>query len=446
MLLHILGVSHRVASAAEREAWALHPSEWPAFYDKLRPLQKAGTFSEALFLSTCNRAEWYLVTSDEGKVLSEREMAEWFFKSHPRGDDLTSGDVQGGAPYFYQGREAIQHLLRVTCGLDSLILGEQDITHQVKQAFQYATGQGMVGSFLNRLFEQALRAAKRVRFETAIGARSVSVASVAVRLMLKMTSQIFEERSNQRVLVLGSGRVGKQVMDHVLSAGPWQGIEWVGRRVEKVEALIAAQGRPCSIRPFGLNEWIRVSSEVLVHADIVFSALALTEPLECFSVQCMRQVIRHRRYKPLLIFDLGLPRNVPLAVKTLEDVFYVDMDTLAESVEHNRQLRALSVQQAHLILNDHSQDFWAWYQERQARGLIRQYRREAEHMRLRSIQQAQAALRRGDSVEGVLNQLADTLTKRLIHPAYVALKKAARCSELSSESVLMWLESLMDKA
>jgi glutamyl-tRNA reductase len=236
-------------------------------------------------------------------------------------------DTNALRPHLYvrQGAEAVRHLFAVASGLDSMVLGETEITGQVKQAYQNAQAARLTGKYLNRIFQTALQTAKAVRTETQVGRGATSVGSVAVELAEK----IFQgDLSNHSVLILGAGKMGEACVRHLAKKGV-QAVSVANRSLEKAEALASEfGGRPVAFE----NRY-----SAMLEADIVVSSTGAAGTVVDYAE--LQQVMRARRGKPLFLVDIAVPRDIDPAVQKLENVYLYDIDDLEMLVRENMRVR-----------------------------------------------------------------------------------------------------------
>lgn len=282
MTLAMIGLSHRRAPIEVREKFAKP--------DAAKLIAATGA-REGVVVSTCNRVEVYVA-----------------------GDDLRPGEVGfGELAYVKRDREAVEHLFRVAAGLDAMVVGETEVIGQVKTAYQAALDAGRTGRVLNPLFQRALKVAKRVHTETRINEGGASVASVAARL----AERIFEDLARRRLLVLGAGETGLLTVRSFRHRGLKQ-IRILNRTVEK--AVEAA--RRFSAEAGGLDEVDARLSE----ADIVVTCLDVDAPY--IDAKRVRAAVGRRGGDPVLIIDLGVPRNVSAEADESDNVYLFDIDDL----------------------------------------------------------------------------------------------------------------------
>ncbi len=400
MTILTLGLNHKTAPVGTRERLSFGPD---VIVGALRSLTEQSPAQEALILSTCNRMEVYCAMDGGG---CEAALREWLGSFHGLEPQLFGQHL-----YYHQNRDAVRHLLRVASGLDSMVLGEPQILGQVKTAFQTANAAGSTGRMLGKLFQHTFSVAKQVRTDTAIGSSPVSVAFAAVSL----ARQIFSDLSQQTALLVGAGETIELAARHLHQQGIGR-IIVANRTVERAHN-VAQQFDGYAI---ALTEL----ANHLPEADIVVSSTA--SPLPVLGKGTVERALKKRRYRPVFMVDIAVPRDIEPEVGDLRDVYLYTVDDLQGVVEQGMRSRQQAAEQAMEIIELHTEEFMAWVRSLDAVSLIQDYRSRAEHTRDHLVERAQRQLNAGKPAEEVVCQLAHLLTNKLLHNPSVRLRRAGR--------------------
>ncbi len=330
----MIGVSHHSAPVEVRERLAFGPEEASAAVADLRD---SGALGEAVILSTCNRSEVYAVTQHGS---GEGVLRQWYAGFH----GFAPQDLDEWL-YTRRDRDAVRHLFRVASGLDSLLLGEAEILGQVREAYKAALEQHATGAVLNRLFQTALEAGKRVRTQTDLGTRPMSVALSGV----KLAERVFGKLAGRAALLLGAGAVAEQVAEHMHNRG--LGMLCVANRTAERGAELA--------RRFGgyVVDWSGLEG-ALREPEIVVSSVSGSERV--ITRALIERVMEARGNRELFIVDLGVPRNVEPAIADLYNAYLYNLDDLAAIVEQNKKARQDEIPRAEAIVSEHVAKFQMW--------------------------------------------------------------------------------------
>ncbi len=399
--LVLLGVSHHTAPVSLRERLNTLGHDPRA---TLLTLKAQPEVAEGMVLSTCNRVEIYGTGQPPGRVV------EAFHRVLDRPEI---------AQHLYErrGEDALRHLFRVASSLDSMVVGEPQILGQLKEAFTVARDAGATGDSLSRAVGRAFAVAKRVRTETEVGRSAVSMSKVAVELCRK----IFDSLSGKRVLLLGAGEMATLAARHLLAQGVAQ-VAIANRSLAHGTALAekldpgGARVRVCPIEQL---------VELLPQVDIVLAAtggdrFTLDRPM-------VRKAARLRRFRPLFLVDLSVPRAIDPTVRTLENVYLKDVDDIGAMLAQNSSQRASEAVRAEAIIDDEVEQFVRISRGREAVPVLAELRRWADAVAQaeigRTLGQIGAALdeRQRASVEA----MAQAIVKKLLHEPTSRLRQAA---------------------
>ncbi len=396
MSLVVLGLNHRTAPIEVREHIVFDAERLPRALVSLRALPGV---QEALIVSTCNRTELYCVGGDGADPLAAWLTAE-------------SGGNRALAECLYRidGPDAVRHVFSVAAGLDSLILGEPQILGQLKDSYRAAQKAGTAGALLNRLFQTTFSVAKRVRTETAIGASAVSVASAGIQL----ARRIFTDFERHTALLVGAGEMIELAARHLHT-------QKIGRMIIANRSANRAERLAEGLQASAIS--LDALETHLPAADIVISSTA--RPGHVIGLGHVRRALDERRRRPMFMLDLAVPRDIDPRVGALEDVYLYSIDDLRQVIDENVKARQEEAVVARRIIDADVTEFMTGLKVLEAVPMIRELRGRAEAARDQALEQARRLLAAGQSPEEVLEQLASTLTNRLLHAPSAALRDAA---------------------
>src|SRR5712692_1442331 len=324
--LFILGVNHQTAPVAVRERLAFANDEIVGALGRLK--QCAPALAEAALISTCNRVEIIGVTGDNARAAAE---ATGFLAS----DRGVASEAFAPALYNFAGREAARHLFRVGASLDSMVVGEPQILGQLKIAYAQAVEAGSAGLVLHRAFHKAFAVAKRVRKATLIGHGAVSVSSAAVSL----AGKIFDTLADKTVMLMGAGKMAELTARNLKRLGI-ESLLITSRTFDNAVALARDLGGTAV--PFdSFKPYLKI-------ADVVIGSLAATRPV--LGPEEFETIVRERRYRPMFLIDLGVPRNFDERLNSMENVYLYDIDDLGAVVTESREEREREAQKAATIV------------------------------------------------------------------------------------------------
>jgi glutamyl-tRNA reductase len=396
MPIIVCGINHKTAMLSLRER-VIFPLEKLPLY--LADLLAHENFREAVILSTCNRSEVYCDADAAEPLL------DWFCQQH----QITRAELEPSM-YVYHDEHAVQHLMQVACGLDSMVLGEAQILGQIKEAFSESCAAGSVGPLFNRLFQQVFAVAKEVRTNTSIGACPVSVASTAVNL----AKQAIPEFNAASVLVVGAGDTVDLVLKH-LKAHAISKLLIVNRNPQS--ATLLAKKYDARAYPFAKL------SQVLPLADIVITATGSTLPVLTKTI--IESSLSARQGRALNIIDIAVPRDVEATVSELTGVTLYCIDDLKEMIQHNMRGREHAADKAREVIQSKAIDFIAWLRSFDVVATtIRAYRKQIEDICYAEMTKSVQQLERGDDPAQVLASFAYAFTNKLLHSPSVQLRQA----------------------
>ena len=402
MPLQIIGINHKTAPVDIRERVVIPES---GIAKALLSLKSQQGVNAGIIVSTCNRTEIYCETEfDEPDSL-----IQWLAAHTGVAQKTIAGCV-----YHHLQEAAIQHILRVASGLDSMVLGEPQILGQFKSAYQASNDAGVLGAHLDRLFQHTFSVAKQVRSETSIGSSPVSIAYAAVTL----AKQIFSDLARQTALLIGAGETIELAARHLHNNGIGR-IIIANRSYEKAHEL-AKQFDGYAIE-------LKEIPSHLADADIVISSTAS----EAFIVHCddAKQATAKRRHQPILMIDIAVPRDIDPDIARLEDIYLYSIDDMQDIIQENMRSRQAAASEAEDIINEHVHQFMGWVRTRDAVPTIRGIRDAAEAIKMNALEKASKQIAQGKDSNDVIGQLAHNLTNTLIHNPCARLREAGSQQE-----------------
>lgn len=411
MMLLSAGVSHASASVELREKLVV-PSE--KLNVALECLVSNDVVSEAVVLSTCNRTEVYatVVTVTDGiRAIFD------FLQGLPGMKDADT-EALAQALVVKQGPGAVEHLFRVASSLDSIVLGEAQIIGQVRRAFAAAESAGAVGEVTRRLFRSALEVGKRVRDQTAIGCRSVSISTAAVQLAERELGTL----DGRRALVVGAGEMGMLALGYLKERGV-ENITVVNRTFKRAREAAARVG--------GKSVKIDQLEKELARADLVVACAGGEELLVTRAMMSRLLKKRIDGSHRLVTVDVGMPRAVDPECARMEGIVCFDLDDIGAEAAGNARIRAAESVRAEALVAEQVDDFLSWMQEQVVTPTVKQMHGKARdvcELEVARAAKALAALREGalsDGERAVLDSLANAVAKKLLHGPTARLRKQA---------------------
>ena len=401
MRLQILGLNHNTAPVEIREKVVFAGDEVGRALMRLTEIEGV---DEAVLLSTCNRTEFYIVTSDGGRD----RLRSWLH------DDRHLDPAFGESLFTMDAEEAIRHIFRVACGLDSMVLGEPQILGQLKDAFREAQHAGTVGKQLSRLFQHTFSVAKKVRTDTAIGANPVSVASAAVSL----AQQFFAGFSQHTALLVGAGVTIELVARHLV-AHKLGRLFIANRDVDRALRLAGEFG--------GFAVPLSELEGTLPEADILITSTASPEPI--ITRMHIEAAMRSRKHKPIFAVDIAVPRDIEADASELADVYLYTIDDLQKVIQEGQLSREEAALDANRILDEEIARYLGMERAKQVSPVITALREQAEFIRDEVMHEARRRLRKGVDTEEVIEYATASLMKKLLHKPSVRLREAGEADE-----------------
>ncbi len=408
-MIVVVGLSHRTAPVEVRERLVAGADALPAVLARLAGREE---LAEVMFLSTCNRVEVVALVHGEGGL--DRGIAA-IREELARHGGAASGEQL--APYLYEkrGDEAVRHVFRVAASLDSMVLGEPQILGQVKDAYDAAVAAGALRGTLARCVSRAFAVAKRVRTETAIGAGTVSISSVAVEL----ARRIFVDLDERVVLLLGAGEMAEAAA-RSLGKGA-RALRICNRSFDRAAAL--AREMQAAAVP-----WEGLDAE-LVQADVVVASTASAKPV--VTRDMVQRAMKARRGRSLLFVDIAVPRNVEPAVHAIDNVYVYNVDDLEEEVGRGMKARHAEVDAAEAIVADEVAQFLVWTRGLEVQPTVVALRTKARAVLLSELERSLGGRLKhlGEGDRAALTQMVESAVNKLLHAPTTKLKARAAESD-----------------
>jgi glutamyl-tRNA reductase len=394
-----IGISHKTAPVEVRERVALPD---PRAYEFMRDLRGAADVHEAVAISTCNRTELYLVVGDPVEAESAA-LAMLASQAGIRPTELTS------AIYSHRNCDAARHLYRVTAGLDSMVVGEAEVQGQVKRAYDGALAKETTGPLTNHLFKAALATGKRVRTETGIGERQLSLPSVAVAL----ARELLGELAGRRVVLIGTGETSELTARALADSGVRTMFVANRRRDRALSLARRFHGETVSS-----DELPRA----LERADIVVAATS--SPHLLLEAAELGEVMDERRHRPLLLIDLAVPRDIDASVAGIGGVSLYDVDDLQAVIARNRKVRQAEARKAEGIIEEEIQHFATWLGSLEVLPTLAALRARANEIAEVVVSENAGKWESvSDRDRERIDAVARTIVKRLLHEPTVRMKE-----------------------
>ncbi|MBW4618501.1 MAG: glutamyl-tRNA reductase [Cyanosarcina radialis HA8281-LM2] len=424
MNIAVIGLSHKTAPVEVREKLSIPE---PQAESAIASLRGYPHIEEVAILSTCNRLEIYIVTTETEPGI--REVTQ-FLAEHSK---LPLHHLRQHL-FVLLHQDAVTHLMRVAAGLDSLVLGEGQILAQVKQTHKLGQQYQGIGSILNRLFKQALTTGKRVRTETSIGTGAVSISSAAVEL-----AQIkVQNLAACRCAILGAGKMSRLLVQHLIAKGATK-ISIINRSLQRAEEL-ASQFSDAPLQLYPLAHMM----ETIASADLVFTSTAATEPL--LNRSKLEAVLAS--HQSLMLVDISVPRNVDADVNELENVRAFNVDDLKAVVAQNQESRRKMAQEAEALLEEEVEGFDVWWRSLETVPTISCLRDKMETIRAQELEKALSRLGSefAERHQEVIEALTRGIVNKILHDPMVQLRAQqdieARQKAMQALQMLFNLDSI----
>ncbi|MEI5905653.1 glutamyl-tRNA reductase [Bacillus spongiae] len=331
----VVGLNYKTAPVEIRERLSFNEAD---LANAMLALNKKKSLLENVIVSTCNRTEVYAVVDQlhTGRYYIKEFLSDWF-----------NIDKSEFSPFLfiYEGEGAVEHLFKVTCGLNSMVLGETQILGQIRNSFLLAQDAQATGTVFNQLFKQSLTLAKKAHSKTDIGANAVSVSYAAVELSKK----VFGSLHSKKVLILGAGKMGELAIENLQGSGV-KDVTVINRTYEKAVALAS--------RFNGKAKRLQELQCALIEADILISSTGAKDFV--INKDLMAGVVRLRKGRPLFLIDIAVPRDIDPTIADIESMFLYDIDDLEGIVQANLAQRQKAAEQIYLLIEEEIIGFNEW--------------------------------------------------------------------------------------
>ncbi len=406
--LRVVYCNHETANLDVRERLAFSSEE--QFGCAYRQLQESFPGVEVVIVSTCNRIEIYFATQQRGNLPGQDDVARFMAEFH----DVPLDDFINEIRHETE-REAVQHLFRVACSLDSMVLGEAQIVSQIKSAYQRAAEFDTVGPLTHHLFQSAMSIAGKVRTETRLSEGRISIASVAVG---EFGKSIFERFDNKSVLILGAGEMAEETLRYLKEEGVKE-ITVANRNFERGEQLASKWGG----RPIRFDQW----ESHLSTTDVIVSTTGATEPIISVDRFCeLRRQCPVQR--TLFILDLGAPRDFSPEIAAVDDnVFLYDIDDLEQTCQRNRQARKKEMLKANNLVRLASDQFMHEFYHRETSPIVKELRETWHEIGRSELNRLFKKLDHvSDQDKQQIEQTINRIVNKLLHPPLETIKHQSK--------------------
>ncbi len=425
MNIAVIGLSHKTATVEVLEKLSIPETQ---IEQAITQLCNSTSAQEVAILSTCNRLEIYVVTTEMQPGI--QEVTQFLSNS----SKIPLNQLR---PHLFilLHEDCIMHLMRVAAGLDSLVLGEGQILAQVKQTHKLGQQYKGIGRILNRLFKQAVTAGKRVRTETSIGAGAVSISSAAVEL----AQMKLENLANYRVAIVGAGKMSKLLVQHLLAKDA-EKISIINRSIEGAQELANAF-KDADIKVNYLSEM----SQVIANYDLVFTSTGATEPI--LDKGKLEAILDPNQ--PVMLVDISVPRNIAADVSELPNVRCFNVDDLKVVVDQNQESRRQIAMEAEVLLEEELEAFNVWWRNLETVPTINSLRAKIESIREQELEKALSRLgsELAEKHQEVIEALTRGIVNKILHDPMVQLRAQqdieARRHAMQTLQFLFNLESEM---
>jgi glutamyl-tRNA reductase len=392
-MLTVATMSHHTAPIGVREQLSIAAEDVGAAITRAK-----ASLGQVAIIATCNRLELYAAGSHTPEKLFD------FIQQETRAD---SESIRRHF-HVHHDTEGVRHLYRVASGLESMVIGESEILGQIRTAFSEAADVGIDDSILVRLFHGAIRAGRRARNETAIGHHALSVSSIAVQ----QARELHGDLSAARVLVIGAGEAGRLTAEALVGQGARE-VTVANRTVARAETLAAELG--------GKAASFDELPDAIAMSDVIVAASGAPDTL--ISLETMRKAVERREGSPLLIIDIGMPRDVDPEAAKIPGVSYHDMEALQAIASTNGRARADEIGAVEIVLEEEIADFTNWWEQLRTQPTIATISGRAEAIRREAVEKSLRRMGADEATRQEIDGLTRAIVKRLLHDPITTLRE-----------------------
>ena len=403
--LIVLGLSHKTAPVETRELLSLPGSQLSSFYERLC---EAGV-EEAVYVSTCNRVEIFMTAEDSESAVETIKRLMEFYTKLPHEQFMSS-------VYTRYGTDVVKHLLSVVSSLDSMVIGENEITGQIKESYKKAVESGTTGTIMNRLFHRAFTTAKRVRTETDISKNPLSIASIAV----EQAKSIFHDISTKSALLIGAGEMGELILKYLVKENLHK-IVLANRTSENAERICRELDYNAEI--ISLNK----VDQALAEVDIVITSV--TAPHHVITSTDIKNIMFERGGKPVFLIDIAVPRNIDPSVTETENVYLYNVDNLKNIADNNMRGRMQELDKANSIIDEDVDEFVHWFDELSITPTITVIKNKFDEIRNNELGKYRNRKMKHFSEEDfkLVEEITCQIMNKTLHNPIINLKKQRNC-------------------
>jgi len=411
--LGLIGISHKTATVEIREKVALSEEEQKVVVSHI--MDNFHT-DGCMVLSTCNRTEIYISSNKTDKTIDS--IKSWL-NEYKNCTEYTDDRIT----YQLKNTDVVEHYFKVLAGLDSMIIGEKQISGQVKDSYELTRALNGTDAIINKLFNFAMQAKKKVHNDTFLSDGTVSVSFAGVELARK----IFSDLSDKKILLIGAGKTAELAAYHFQENGV-KNIHVVNRTFERAQELAEKLD--------GVAHRLEELAEVLVDTDIVISATA--SEAYVLTADLLKPISKKRNHKPIFLIDIAIPRDIDPGIDKFDGVFLYNLDDLHEIVKANLEKRKKEIPKSMKIIQEFITDFEKWVSMNSLNSVVGRIKKKLDAMRLNEMDRLKSKLPQ-NGYKAEIDNLTESIINKVVRQHVKSLKKAAHDPELYRQQVEMIL-------